>query len=131
MYKPSCIPYINVLMYFAWLGGKRIKKNLGFNLFNMSTNNLLNCNPKTDWRKFCLCQTDIKEELKSPPTHYVYSMIAKTLPQFQAIHLLLIRFDPSRFSDACGIKDILRQNSAKHHQNCRKMFVSNETWAGH
>ena len=95
----------------------------------MSTNNPLSCTPKTDWRKCCLCQTDTKEELKSPPTRYEcssdgYSMIAKNLPQFQAIHQLPIRLDPSRLDEGGGIEDTLRRNSAKYHQNCRKMFDS-------
>ena len=93
----------------------------------MSTNNPLSCTPKPNWRKCCLCQTDTKEELKSPPTHYEcssdgYSMIAKNLPQFQAIHQLPIRLDPSRLDEGGGIEETLRRNSAKYHQNCRKMF---------
>ncbi len=93
----------------------------------MSANNPLSCTTKTDWRKCCLCQTDTKEELKSPPTRYEcssdgYSMIAENIPQFQAINLLPIRLDPSRLDDGGGIEDTLRRNSAKYHQNCRQMF---------
>ena len=62
-----------------------------------------------------------------PTTHYEcsfhsYSMIAKYIPQFQAIDLLPIRLDPSRLDDGGGIEDTLRRNSAKYHQNCRQMF---------
>ena len=93
----------------------------------MSATNPLSCATKTDWRKCCLCQTDTKEELKSPPTRYEssydgYSMIAKNLPRFQAINLLPIRLDPSRLDDGGGIENTLRQNSAKYHQNCCQMF---------
>ena len=93
----------------------------------MSINNPLNCANKTDWSKCCLCQTDTKEELKSPPTRYTsssdgYSMLAKNVPQFQSIHLMPIKLDPSRLDDGGGIEDTLRRNSAKYHQKCRQMF---------
>ena len=51
------------------------------------------------------------------PTHYEcssdgYSMIAKNIPQFQAINLLPIRLNPSRLDDRGIIEDTLRKNSA-------------------
>ena len=64
-------------MYFVWLGGERINPQ------SMSTNNQLNCTPKTDRRKCCLCQTNTKEELRFPHNPLcssdsdAYSMIAK------------------------------------------------------
>lgn len=93
----------------------------------MSANNPLSSGAKTDWGKCCLCQTDTREELKSPPTRYEcssdgYSMLATNIPQFQAINLLPIKVDPSRLDDGGGIEDTLRRNSAKYHQTCRLMF---------
>ena len=93
----------------------------------MSANNPLSCATRTDWRKCCLCQTDTKEELKSPPTRYEcssdsYSTIAKNIPQFQATNLLPIGLDPFRLDDGGGIEDTLRKNGAKYHHNCRLMF---------
>lgn len=93
----------------------------------MSANNPLSSGAKTDWGKCCLCQTDTKEELKSPPTRHQcssdgYSMLAKNIPQFQAINLLPIKLEPSRLDDGGGIEDTLRRNSAKYHQTCRLMF---------
>ena len=49
-------------------------------------------------------------------------MIAKNIPQFQAINLLSIRLNPSRLDDRGAIEDTFRQNSTKYHQNCRQMF---------
>lgn len=82
---------------------------------------------KVKLTKCCLCQTDTKEGLKSPPTRYelssdTYSMIAKNIPNFHAINLLPIRLDPSRLDDGGDIEDTLRKNSAKYHQTCRQMF---------
>ena len=93
----------------------------------MSTKNPLSCSTKTDWKKCCLCQTDTKEELKSPPTHYNcssdgYSMLATNIPLFQEINRLPIRLDISRLDGGGGIEDTLRQNNAKYHPNCRQMF---------
>ena len=93
----------------------------------MSTSNSLSCGIKTDWRKCFLCQTDTKEELKSPPTRFEcssdgYSTIAKNIPQFQSLNLLPIRLDPSRLDDGGGIEDTLRKNKAKYHHNCYQMF---------
>ena len=69
MFEPSCVPYLNVLLYFVWLGGKRIAPRPQL-LHIMVASNPLSSASQTDWRKCCLCQTDLKEELKSPPTHY-------------------------------------------------------------
>ena len=117
MYEPSCIPYLNVLLYFVWLGGKRIVPRPQL-LHIMAASNPLSSASQIDWRKCCLCQTDIKEELKSPPTHYScspesnFSMIATNIPLFQAIHQLPIRLDMSRLDDGGGIEETLRRNSA-------------------
>ena len=59
-----------------------------------------------------------KEELKSLPAHYEcssddYSMIAKNIPQFQAINLLPISLDPSRLYDGRGIGEKQRKVSPK------------------
>ena len=93
----------------------------------MFSYNLLSHTPKTDC---CFCQIDAKEELTSPPTRYEcssngYSMITKKQPQFQAVHQLPIKLDPSRL-DGGSIENTLRQNSAKYHKNCHKMFDSNK-----
>lgn len=93
----------------------------------MSANNPLYSGKKTDWGKCCLCQTDRKEELKSPPTRYEcssdgYSMLATNIPHFQAINLLPMKLDPSRLDDGGGIEDTLRRNNAKYHHKCRLMF---------
>ena len=93
----------------------------------MLANNLLSRGVKTDSEKCCLCQSDTKEELKSPPTRYEcssdgYSMIARNIPQFQAINLLPIKLDPSRLDDGSGIEDTLRRHNSKYHHRCRNMF---------
>ncbi len=94
----------------------------------MSASNPMSCATKTDWRKCCLCQTDKKEELKSPPTHYTFSpenngypMIATNVPLFQAINQLPIRLDMSRLDDGGGTEETLRRNNAKYHQSCHLM----------
>ena len=132
MFEPSCIPYLNVLRYFVRLGGKRIDPRPK-PLHKMSTSNPLSCAPETDWRKCCLCQTDKKEELKSPPTHYAcspendgYSMIATNVPLFQAINQQPIRLDMSRLDDGGGIEETLRRNNAKYHRSCRLMFSNSK-----
>ena len=91
----------------------------------MLANNPLCSEVKTDSEKCCLCQSDTKEELKSPPTRYEcssdgYSMIARNVPQFQAINLLPIKLDPSRLDDGSGIEDTLRRHHANH--RCGNMF---------
>ena len=75
----------------------------------MLANNPLSSGVKTDSEKCCLCQSDTKEEFKSPPTRYEcssdgYSMIARNVPQFQAINLLPIKRDPSHLDDGSGIE---------------------------
>ena len=109
------------------MGGKRIDPRPLTVLHKMSAKNPLSCSTKTDWKKCCLCQTDTKEELKSPPTHYNcssdgYSMLATNIPLFQEINRLPIRLDISRLDGGGGIEDTLRQNNAKYHPNCRQMF---------
>ena len=132
MFEPSCIPYLNVLRYFVRLGGKRIEPRPK-PVHKMSTSNPLSCAPETDWRKCCLCQTDKKEELKSPPTHYAcspendgYSMIAIKVPLFQEINQQPIRLDMSRLDDGGGIEETLRRNNAKYHRSCRLMFSNSK-----
>ena len=65
----------------------------------------------------------MKEDLKSPPTHYRcsvgqdgYSMISKNVPLFHAISELPITLDPARLDEGNGIDNTLRttmQNTIK------------------
>ena len=78
----------------------------------MLANNPLSSGVKTDRRKCCLYQCDMKEELKSPPTRWGcssdgYSMTARNVPQFQVINLLQIKTDQSLFDDGSGIESWL------------------------
>ena len=83
MNELRCIPYFNVLMYFVQLGDKRINPR-PLPVQYVHTNNPLSCTSKTNWKTHCLCQTDTKEELKSPPTCFEgssdgYFMIVKKI----------------------------------------------------
>ena len=95
----------------------------------MSTNIPLNCTPKTDWKKYCLCQTDTKE-LKSLTTRYGcsyegYSMIAKkNYHNFRQYTSYRTSLDPSRLDEEDGIQDTLKRNSDKYDQNFRKCLTA-------
>ena len=82
---------------------------------------------QTDWSKCCLCQQDMKEELKSPPNSYQpeqdgYTNIATNVPLFKAMKALPIMLDPARLNEGEGIEQTLRKNNAKYHRSCRLMF---------
>jgi len=82
---------------------------------------------QTDSKKCCLCQKDIKEDLKSTPTNYIheydgYKMIATNVPLFYALNDLPIVVDLARLDEGGGIEETLRRNKAKYHQSCRLQF---------
>ena len=70
--------------------------------------------PTTDWSKFCLCQSDKSEELKSPPSRYEtskdqdgYAMIARNDPLFKEINQMPIIQNPKSLDDGEGIEETL------------------------
>ena len=82
---------------------------------------------QTDWKKCCLCQTDKKEDLQSPPTHHVlqhdgYTMLATNVPLFHEIKQMPMILDLGRLDEGGGIEATLRRNQAKYHLNCQALF---------
>lgn len=77
----------------------------------------LSTNPKTDWSKCCLCQSEKKGEgLKSPSPGSKekdgYSKLGTNIFLFQTINQLPIILDPSRLDEGGGIEATLRSNNA-------------------
>lgn len=93
----------------------------------MANENPMSAKRPTDWMKCCLCQTDTKEPLQSPPTHHVsqhdgYKMIATNIPLFHKMNKMPMTLDLERLDEGGGIEATLRRNQAKYHYNCRLRF---------
>ena len=84
----------------------------------------------TNWSKNCLCQLDKKDELKCPNTNPAksendgYTTLARNIPLFHALNALPIKLDPGRLDTGEGIEKTLKDNKAKYHDSCRRLFCN-------
>lgn len=93
----------------------------------MANENLMSAKRSTNWMKCCLCQTDTKEPLQSPPIHHVsqhdgYKTIATNIPLFHKINKIPMTLDLERLDEGGGIEATLRRYQVKYHYNCRLRF---------
>ena len=126
--EPSCIPYFNVLWHLVQLGGKRIALRPSAVYNKMLANNPLSSGVKTDWGELLPLSVWYERgfEISSIWVHFwwLFHHSQECTSEIQAINLLPMNLDLSRFDDGSGIEDTctLRCHNAKYHHRCRNMF---------
>ena len=67
-----------------------------------------------------------RRRVKCPPTRYTtendaYKMIGTSVPLFQSINEMPIKFDPAHLDEGLGIQETFQANNAEYHQTSRKI----------
>ncbi|CAC5415488.1 unnamed protein product [Mytilus coruscus] len=75
---------------------------------------------ETDWTKFCLCQEDTTDLLKSSAEGY--TIMGKNIPLFYEVNALPIPQDIRRLNDGEGIESTMKKKNDKYHNLCRIKF---------
>lgn len=81
----------------------------------------------TNWNLCFLCQTDIKQPLRSPNTYNRknvngFTTLAKNIWSFHSLSALPITINLQRLDNGDEIEKTLISNDAKYHEACRLLF---------